>query len=501
MNELINHPGISSQILNSFLLIMAVSALIAIFLVQLGRKKGQITRGELPTTVSAGGNLPTSLAEHLGKLSLPQHQQNQVTKAISDLFDQTLANELSVKTVEISQKYQNIIQEKEKAVQFVEKQYMAVSEKYESLNKNFKTMGVEKKQTEEIVRSMAEGVIMVNQKGDVLLMNPAAEKLLGVKKEDKIGKPVHGGLREDQLVSLALDTGKEEREVILESQNDQTKRVLKASNAVIESEDGKTLGFVSVLSDITKQKELDELKSAFVSSVSHELRTPLNNVQESLKLVLDRVSGEINPQQDKILNIGLNNIQRLTRLINDLLDLSKLESKQFHLKAASFDLNTLINSTIDSFAAWAKTKQITIENKTQEAIEIEADQDKLTQVLTNLTGNALKFTPTGGKVTVLARRKLTSTSGQNSLVEVGVQDTGPGIAKKDLAKLFQKFVQLNTPQLQGMSGTGLGLAISKEIVELHGGRIWAESEEGKGSKFLFEIPTKNGAVPAPKNAL
>ena len=493
MNELINHPGISSNILNSFFAIMAISALVAIILAQLARKRGQITRGELPTTAAMGGNISSTLAEQLGKLSLPQHQQSQVARSITELFDQTLTKEVTAKTVEISQKYQNIIQEKEKAVQFVEKQYMAVSEKYESLNKNFKVMGQEKKQTEEIVRSMAEGVIMVNQKGEVLLMNPAAEKLLGVKKEDKIGKSVLGDLREEQLVTLAQDTGKEEKEVILEAHNDQTKRVLKASNAVIESEDGKTLGFVSVLSDITKQKELDELKSAFVSSVSHELRTPLNNVQESLKLVLDRVSGEINPQQEKILNIGLNNIQRLTRLINDLLDLSKLEAKQFHLKATSFDLNVLINNTVDSFAAWAKTKQIAVENKTKESLDIEADQDKLTQVLTNLTGNALKFTPTGGKVTVFARKKPSTGSTSNNFVEVGVQDTGPGIAKKDLAKLFQKFVQLNTPQLQGVSGTGLGLAISKEIVELHGGRIWAESEEGKGSKFLFEIPIKNGA--------
>jgi two-component system sensor histidine kinase VicK len=496
MNELVGPGGIPSQIVNSFFVIMVISAVVAIFLAQLARKKGQITRGELPTATNVTGNLPSALAQQIGKLSLPQHQQNQITRAVSELFDQTLNSELTAKTVEISQKYQNIIQEKEKAVQFVEKQYMAVSEKYESLNKNFKTMGVEKKQTEEIVRSMAEGVIMVNQKGDVLLMNPAAERLLGVKKEDKIGKSIMGGVKEDQLVSLALDTGKEEREVILESQNDQTKRVVKASNAVIESEDGKTLGFVSVLSDITKQKELDELKSAFVSSVSHELRTPLNNVQESLKLVLDRVSGEINPQQDKILNIGLNNIQRLTRLINDLLDLSKLEAKQFNLNASAFDLNVLVNNTVDSFAAWAKTKQITIENKTDETIQVEADQDKLTQVLTNLTGNALKFTPPGGKVTILARKKPGAGSSQGELIEVGVQDTGPGIAKKDLAKLFQKFVQLNTPSLQGISGTGLGLAISKEIVELHKGRIWAESEEGKGSKFLFEIPAKNGAAHA-----
>lgn len=497
MQEVIDQLGGSSQILNSFFLIMAISAFMAIILTQLARKRGQITRGELPTTAAqVPANLSATLAQQLGKLSLPQQQQNQITKAISDLFDQTLNNELAAKTVEISQKYQNIIQEKEKAVQFVEKQYMAVSEKYETLNKNFRVMGQEKKQTEEIVRSMAEGVIMVDQKGNVLLMNPAAEKLLGVKKEDKIGKSVVGNLKEDQLVSLALDTGKEEKEVILESQSDQTKRVLKASNAVIESEDGKTLGFVSVLSDITKQKELDELKSAFVSSVSHELRTPLNNVQESIKLVLDRIAGDINAQQEKILNIGLNNIQRLTRLINDLLDLSKLEAKQFTLKATAFDLNALINNTVESFAAWAKTKQITIENKTQGPIEIEGDQDKLTQVLTNLTGNAMKFTPAGGKVTIIAQKKPSAEPSQEELVEVGVQDTGPGIAKKDLAKLFQKFVQLNTPQLQGVSGTGLGLAISKEIIELHRGRIWAESEEGKGSRFLFEIPTKNGAVRA-----
>ena len=240
---------------------------------------------------------------------------------------------------------------------------------------------------------------------------------------------------------------------------------------------------------MTKQKELEELKSAFISSVSHELRTPLSNIQESIKLILDRLTGDISPQQEKILTIAFNNTQRLARSIDNLLNLAQLQAERFSLKPIPFALDAAIENVVKSFLPWSQTKQITIEHHVQGPINVKADEDKLMQVLINLISNALNFTPSGGKVNVFARKKSVS-GAQNDLIEIGVQDTGSGIPKKDLDKLFQKFVQLKTPKQQSISGTGLGLVISKQIVELHGGRIWAESKEGKGSRFLFEIPLK-----------
>lgn len=482
----------SQQIFQSFLVIMVIAAIFAVALSYLATKRGGIKADHIAKSANRE-EFATSLAQAFSRLPLPQSERTKTAEAVIHAFDQEVQKQVGLKSQEIAHKFEKIVEEKEKTVQFVEKQYQVVSEKFENLNKNYRKLGTEKRQTEEIVRSMAEGVIMVNKKGEILLMNPAAEKLLGVNKEEKIGKPLLNDLREEQLVSLAHEiTGQEEKEIVLQSKNDQTKKVLKASNAIIESEDGQTMGFVSVLSDVTKQRELDELKSAFVASVSHELRTPLHNVQESLSLLLDKVGGELNAQQEKILNIASNNIARLSRLINDLLDLSKIEARQFQLAPKTFRADELIRSITEAFDAWAKSKQITIESKISEPLEIEADPDRINQVLTNLTGNALKFTPTGGRV-ILELRKRQGEAAGTGAIEFSVQDTGPGIAKKDFQKIFEKFTQLNTPQLQGISGTGLGLAISKEIVELHGGRIWVESEQGKGSRFAFEIPQRNGA--------
>jgi len=480
--------AVSNQIFHSFLIITLIAFLLAVTLSYVATK-----RGGLKEALKGGekDKFLTPLAEEINKLPLPPSQRIQTTATIVHLFDQELQTQLNLKSQEISKKFKTIVEEKDKSVQFVEEQYKTVSKKYETLNKDFKRLGTEKKQTEEIVRSMAEGVIMVNEKGEILLMNPAAEKLLGVKRGEKIGQSILSDLKEEQLVTLAQGTeGKEEKEIILNSKNDQTKKVLKASNAVIESEDGETVGFVSVLSDVTKQRELDDLKAQFLANISHDLRTPLHNVQEALRQLSEKVGGDLNSQHEKYVSIALNNIGRLSRLITDLLDLSKMEAKQFSLKLSTFYIDEFICSVIETFQAWAKNKQIVIESRLVGPLEVKADLDRINQVLTNLIGNAMKFTPPGGKITVELKTKEQGDPLASKLIEIGVHDTGPGVAKKDFPRIFQKFVQLNTTQLQGLSGTGLGLTISKEIVELHGGKIWVESEEGKGSRFAFEIPQR-----------
>jgi two-component system sensor histidine kinase VicK len=481
------------QIFYSFIIIMAVAVVFAVVLSILASKRGQV---EVKTAVRGGTGSDDEffgpLLSEVKKLPVSARDRIETTKAIVNLFDQEVNKKISSAAQEITKKYETIIQEKEKTAKIVEEEYKQVKNQYDTVSKNFKKMNIEKRQTEAVVRSMADGVIVVNKKGEVLLLNPAAEKLLGTRKEQKIGRPLLSELKGEQLISMARDTAEtEEREIVLQSTNDETKVVLRASNAVIESEDGQTMGMVSVLSDITKQKELDELKEAFVASVSHELRTPLNTVQESLNLLLDGVGGKLNSEQEKILSLGAKNIKRLSRLINDLLDLSKMGAKRLHLQPAVFRVDDLIRQITGTFEAWAKSKKVQIELKLlPEPVEAEADQDRINQVITNLLGNALKFTPSGGKVTIELKKPEVFGPSAPRLVEVGVRDTGPGIPKKDSGKLFKKFVQLAPSASEAVSGTGLGLAISKEIVDLHGGRIWVDSEEGKGSRFAFEIPQK-----------
>lgn len=353
-----------------------------------------------------------------------------------------------------------------------------------------KTILDEKERVDTVIRNLAEGVLVVDKSGKVLLMNPAAEKLLGVKQSEKVGKHVTEGIKEEQMVAMTSgdlrdQEGAVSKKVELVSLNDQTKRILQASTAVIENEDGQTVGMVSVLSDVTRQKEMEELKTKFVSNVSHELRTPLVAIQKSLDLIIAKELGEVNPEQQKFLDIAHRNISRLSRLINDLLDISKIEAGGMSLKPRRFKLTELIEPILVNFENWAKNKQVVIEaDYSSRDLEMEADPDRLTQVLTNLVGNAIKFTPDEGKITVEAKVK------REDHIEIAVRDSGIGIAPEDQVKIFNKFVQVSLSQPQGISSTGLGLTIAKEIVELHSGKIWVESEPGKGSRFVFELPLR-----------
>ena len=264
----------------------------------------------------------------------------------------------------------------------------------------------------------------------------------------------------------------------------------------IFKDNGEFVGAIHIAKDITqikkyqhdlesKNKELeklDQLKSDFVSIVSHELRTPLSITKEGISLVLDGVTGEINPKQSKILTTSKNNIDRLARIINSLLDISKIESGRVELKKTSVDVVSLIKNVASSFQIKAKEKGIELRVELPEAKEINlyVDEDRIIQVFTNLIGNALKFTEKGS-VTV-------SLTQEQDQVEFMVSDTGMGIVSKDLPNIFNKFMQFGRVAGGGEKGTGLGLSIAKGLIELHRGQIWVESEAQRGSKFIFTLP-------------
>jgi PAS domain S-box-containing protein len=471
-----------------FLILMFLAVMCVLVLALSVAKKKRAVEVSVGTASEVSAQkLEQELKDHLAGSTQPV---SPLTKKISNIVATEVQKKTLEKTLEIKQRYERVIDEKNKSLDLAEKKIKVVSDSFEKLDTSFKEMGEEKKQTEEVVHSMAEGVIMVNKKGEIMLMNPAAERLLGVKKEDKIGRSVLSDLKEEQLVSLVQQPadGEKSKEVVIQSKNDQVRKVLLASNAVIESEDGKTVGFVSVISDVTKQKELEALKNEFLANVSHDLRTPITCIRGALQLLCDPTANTLTPNQEKFAKLALSNVERLSRLINDLLDLSKLESKKFTMRPAPFRIDELIQSLVNEFGAWSKTKGITIQTELEKPLEIEADQDRISQVLTNLIGNALKFTPSGKTITVIARR-----AADLQKVEIGVRDTGPGIAEKDYQKLFEKFSRIESQAMQGVSGTGLGLTIAKEIVELHGGKIWVKSQEGEGSYFAFELPKKSAS--------
>ncbi|MBI4550573.1 MAG: PAS domain S-box protein [Candidatus Omnitrophica bacterium] len=366
--------------------------------------------------------------------------------------------------------------------------------KYDRVEREKEKILDEKERVDTIIRNLAEGLVVVDNTGKVLLMNPAAEKLLGVNKDEGVGREISQSLSEEHLLAMAKGplrdaAGEITKQIEVRSRKEDTQKILQASTAIIENEDGKTVGMVSVLSDITRQKELEEMKSKFVSHVSHELRTPLVAIQRSLAVLLEEESANLSGDQKQYLDIAHRNIGRLGRLINDILDLAKIEAKKLVVKPVFFQPGALIEDVKGTFQSWAKDKKITVAAQCDDpAHSIEADRDRINEVLNNLVGTALKFTPEGGTITLAARK--ISDAAIPAGVEFSVSDTGIGIAAKDQKRIFERFEQVSLNQPPGISSTGLGLTIAKEIVELHGGRIWVESEEGKGSRFAFILPEK-----------
>jgi len=234
-----------------------------------------------------------------------------------------------------------------------------------------------------------------------------------------------------------------------------------------------------------KLKEMYEIKSEFTSMVSHELRTPLAAIKEGIAIVLDGSAGEINADQQDFLSMAKRNVDRLKRLIDDVLDFSKLESKRMVFMMKKGNFSEVINEVAGTQNTVAKERGLYLKVEIDEKLpELIFDADRINQVLNNLVSNSLKFTNQGG-VTIKC-----DYVEDKDYIEIIVQDTGEGIRSEDIPKLFQKFQQLGGANSRKTGGTGLGLAICKEIIENHNGSIWVESEIGKGSEFKFILPTK-----------
>jgi PAS domain S-box-containing protein len=267
---------------------------------------------------------------------------------------------------------------------------------------------------------------------------------------------------------------------------------LSLSVSPVRDVEGKIVGFLRVAKDVTEKrryerrlKEVDKLKSDFVSNVSHELRTPLTSIKGSVDNMLDGLTGALNEKQVRYLSRIKSSTDRLSRLINDLLDLSRIESGRVEIRSTSLSLTALAEEVAEQLKSLAAEKLIRIEVPPPDPqMTVWADRDKITQVLMNLIGNAVKFTPQNGKVTVALEKN------GDDYVQISVADTGPGILSEEKNKIFSKFYQFADIDKEKPKGSGLGLAISKALVEMHGGKIWVESEAGKGSKFYFTLPAR-----------
>ena len=355
-----------------------------------------------------------------------------------------------------------------------------------------KQINYDKERTEMVLSHIADGLIMVDDNGKILMMNEAAENIFGKRLLEKAGRVVTEGLGEEHMVALSRDLSsviKEgmEKEIEVDGANE-TKRVLKSSTALVHNKDGKVVGMISVLSDITKQQELERLKQDFVSHVTHEIRTPLVAVKQSVSLVLDKTAGTINENQERMLEVVKRNIERLSRFINDILDVQKMEAGKLIVSRQPVDIRNPVSDVLQSLTPWAESRDITLSSSVPDDLPyVHADADRVIQILTNLTGNAIKFTPAGGKVSINVTPPMIKGDISQPL-KLSVIDSGRGIAKDDIDRIFEKFEQAGGREATDVRGSGLGLSIVKSLVGMQGGKIWVESIPGTGSKFTFTLP-------------
>jgi signal transduction histidine kinase len=353
---------------------------------------------------------------------------------------------------------------------------IAKLQEYEKLN--VKKLLMEKEKSEAVVNNLSSPLIVTDQDHKIVLINETAKELFSIK-QDVINTHFLEVIQAEEIFEYIKNPDAKEKKTFKLKKDDKERHYRISTRQVID-EDEEYQFTVTLLEDITRLKEIDSMKSEFVSTVSHEFRTPLTSMNMGLSMVINEDTGELNEEQRELLEAAYEDVERLTELVNDLLDLSKIESGRIEMEFDKVDVNDIIEKTLNPFYKQAEEKEIDLKFKqSEDNIFAYADPSKISWVISNLVGNALRYADEG-KIEVDAEIK-----GRRVLVSVA--DNGPGIPREYQSKIFDKFVRAGNDKDE-KSGTGLGLAISKEIITAHNGRIWVDSEEGAGSTFSFYIP-------------
>jgi len=341
---------------------------------------------------------------------------------------------------------------------------------------------------ENLIENMGEGLIVTDAENKVLLVNRMAEAILNIDGDELVGKSAYDCHKPETRKKVEAVIAKFKSESLEERHPYEMKietgtKVIRGNIAPIYSEpQGEFLGVALLLQDITRLAEIDRMKTDFVSAVSHELRTPLASITGFASTILNDPEMDAETRNE-FLKIILDEGKRLTRLIEDLLDIQKIETGRIPTKKVWFDFPDMCQDVVEKLKPQAEKKGIPLSLEVAPDIgKVFADPDQMKQVMINLITNAIKFTPEQGNVWIRVVR-------EDGMIRVEVEDTGMGIPKDEIPRVFEKFHRVHRPSTQ-IQGTGLGLPIVKSIIEKHGGRIFIESEVGKGTKVIFLIPEK-----------
>jgi len=355
----------------------------------------------------------------------------------------------------------------------------------------------EKAKTDAIIKHLSDGLIMLDSKCRVALVNPRAQKYLGVKEDRVLGFDVRENIAETdekQFFKVAhwcpASSDNIPNKVFVEefALLKPIRRFIKVQTSSVQNEEGKLIGFIKVLHDITRDKELDEIKSDFISIASHQLKTPLSTIKWNLEVLDKQTLGDLGPEQQKILEQAIEANEEMIEVVRDLLDVSRIEQGRVKPQMQRSSLPEVITKVYDHYLPLAEKHNIELKKSLPEHdIKFSFDPEAIKMVITNLVDNAIKYTPGHGQVEI----KLTYQPPDNpNEAVVEVSDTGVGIPPEDQAKLFTKFYRAKNIKKMNTKGTGLGLYIARNIISLHGGKLTMESVVNQGSTFKIILPLK-----------
>lgn len=354
----------------------------------------------------------------------------------------------------------------------------------EDSEKSRKQLAKEKELTTTIINNFVDGLIILDAKGVIQEVNQKAQDVFHLKESDVQGQPIII-LRKYPAIAPAVKLIFSRQKVALIHEKDfspATGLTFEVSTVALESK-GSNLGFLVVFHDVSREKHIQKMKTDFVSIVAHQLRTPLSAIKWSIKMILDGELGKVSSQQKDWLNKTYQSNERMITLVNDLLNVSRIEEGRFLYNLQETDLREIINNVLrnNNDLIQRKHLKISFRGKTKKLPKVKVDAEKIQLVAQNLITNAIHYTPEGGNITVAIDL-------QEGNLLVSVKDTGIGISKADQAKVFQRFFRARNAIKTRTNGTGLGLFIAKNIVEAHHGKIWFVSKLGKGTTFYFTVP-------------
>ncbi len=361
----------------------------------------------------------------------------------------------------------------------------AFNQMVDYLRTKIDTLEAENHQISLVLKNMADGVLITDENGYVLLLNPAAERLLKTKKADALYHSFASVVRHHELISLWQRSRERGREQVAAVE---IGRTLFLQAFVTPFREQGVRVYLIILQDLTQVRHLQTVRRDFISNLSHELRTPLASLRAVVETLQDGAYAEP-ALAERFLGRAEHEVDTLSQMVEELLELSRIESGQVPLRLSRTAVSDLLLIPIERLRPQADRDDITLNVDIEENIpSVLADVERMQQVMTNLLHNAIKFTAPGGKVTIYARQSSTNSRPLPEVI-ISIKDNGTGINTEDLPRIFERFYKSDRARTRGQSGTGLGLAIARHLVEAHGGRIWVKSKAGKGSTFFFSLPT------------